>query len=313
MLKKSEIKNNDQQGKEYSSLTSSNARNKVTKKENLREKIQKVNNYRLVNRDDSSPSGPITNIKDIPHKKWGIRVRHFDATPPISSHEEKNKIIIKREPNIISNNQLNSKYSSKTSLPNNKKNSKYNSYSSNNIKISGSSQSNTITIADNGNNYQNNSIRYNQNTEPNIKIKGNKKNLVNKKNLTMPVLERSSSLPNTHLRNNTSSLSIDNTNKHPKKPYVLNERKHDVITNKIKIKIKYENSTTPQKDGLINSDNHTINKECVDGLHHYLPEAVERPLLYNDTIAHASRYNYPNKDERVYIHLTSVNAIAYRP
>ena len=100
MLKKSEIGNNGQQGKEYSSLTSSNARNKAAKKENLREKIQKVNNYRLVNRDDPSPSGPITNIKDIPHKKWGIRVRHFGATPPISTHEEKNKIIIKREPNI---------------------------------------------------------------------------------------------------------------------------------------------------------------------------------------------------------------------
>ena len=175
MLKKSEIRNNDQQGGKYSSLTSSNARNKAVKKENLREKIQKVNNYRLVNRDDPSPSGPITNIKDIPHKKWGIRVRHFGATPPISSHEEKNKIIVKREPSVISNNQLNTKYSSKTSLLNNKKNSKYDSYSSNNIKISGSSQSNTITIADNGNNYQNNSIRYNQNTEPNIKIKGNKK------------------------------------------------------------------------------------------------------------------------------------------
>ena len=88
MLKKSEIGNNGQQGKEYSSLTSSNARNKAAKKENLREKIQKVNNYRLVNRDDPSPSGPITNIKDIPHKKWGIRVRHFGATPPISTHEE---------------------------------------------------------------------------------------------------------------------------------------------------------------------------------------------------------------------------------
>ena len=33
----------------------------------------------------------------------------------------------------------------------------------------------------------------------------------------------------------------------------------------------------------------------------------------NDTIVHASRYNYPNKDDGVNIHLTSVNVIAYRP
>ena len=111
---------------------------------------------------------------------------------------------------------------------------------------------------DNGNRYQNNYTRYNQNTEPNIKIKGNKKSLINKKNLTTPALERASSVPSSHTRNNTSSLSIDETNKHPKKPYALNVRKHDVITHQIRIKIKYNNSTTPQKDGLINADNHSI-------------------------------------------------------
>ena len=291
MLKNSEIGNNDQKRKEYSNLTSSSARNKAQNKESLREKIQKVNNYRLVNRDDPSPSGTITNIKDIPHKKWGIRVRHFDATPPVSSHEEKNKIIVKREPSIISNDHLNTTYNSKTSIPYNKKNSKYSNYSGNNVYISGSSQSNAISIANNGDNYQNNYTSYNQNTEPNIRIKGNKKSLVNKKNLTIPVIDRSSSVPSSHLRNNTSSLSIDETNKHPKQPYVLNVRKHEVIKHQARIKIKYNNSTTPPKDGLININNHSIIE--TKNVTKELKTIADAP--YGDNIYHRYSYKYdPN-------------------
>ena len=62
---------------------------------------------------------------------------------------------------------------------------------------------------------------------------------------------------NSELRNNLSSVSIDDTGKHPKKEYVLNVRKTDVIQRKNKIRMEYQNDPNA-KQMFVSKSNHTI-------------------------------------------------------
>ena len=211
--------------------------NSGSKGSRIKESIQKINNYRRINQKEKeqNESEKATNSKEIDHKKWGIRKRQADSTPSIPPKEGNKIIMISNQP----------KYLSKTSqMQPNKYTS--NSNSKANINISGSSQSNYVITNGNTNKYQSN---YTMKTEPPIKITSTKKTLVNKKQLTSPVLrsnvpsKQSTSLPNNHMRNNTVSHSIVEIKKSPKKPYVLHERKCDVIRHEVKYKIKYNNHT----------------------------------------------------------------------
>ena len=227
--------------------------NSGSKGSRIKESIQKINNYRRINQKEKeqNESEKATNSKEIDHKKWGIRKRQADSTPSIPPKESNKIIMISNQP----------KYQSKTSqMQPNKYTS--NSNSKTNINISGSSQSNYVITDGNTNMHQSN---YTLKTEPSIKINSTKKTLVNKKQLTSPVLrsndpsKKSTSLPSNHMRNNTVSHSIVDIKKSPKKPYVLHERKCDVIRHEVKYKIKYNNSNLKGEDKpVINSDNHTI-------------------------------------------------------
>ena len=206
------------------------------------------NNYHVYKGDSNTPMKDV-NSKDISHKKYGIRTRHFQAPQIYSPESIKDaKIIIKREPNTISNN---SKfiYQSKTSQNQSNRNNRKNN-NDGSISLFGSSQSNYVILKNNHNrnasNYLNSSKKY----EQNLTMSGNNRNsdLKNLYKSSLNIIKGKGKGPNdgaiyskaTNLRNNVSSISIvDIKNKSPK-PYVLNERKLDIIRYKPKSIKKYE-------------------------------------------------------------------------
>ena len=100
--------NKGQSGKDYSTISNPRSKNIGSKASKLQESIQKINNYRLVNKEDQSKSDKITNSKEIDHKKYGIRKKKADSTPPASEIEDNNIIIIKD--NTSKNNIVHKKY-----------------------------------------------------------------------------------------------------------------------------------------------------------------------------------------------------------
>ena len=243
-----------QYGKELSSKdgrkTKENEKNSSTS--------QKINNYRVVSQNESSSASKTskpTNVKDYSHKKFGIRIKRSQMEQPVQMDDDKEyKIINKTEPNSLVNKNLKSRYDSKTSNLNKNPNK-------GRIYISGTSQSNKISES---NKYERNYTNDKKNSSD-IKITSNKRNLINKKQLTTPVLRptnsanKSTSMPSNNVRNsNTISHSIKDIKRSPIKPYVLNERKCDVITYEPKMP-RYNNDTT-EKAELRSStkDNHTM-------------------------------------------------------
>ncbi len=295
-------------GKEYSNT--SNLRSRIGSTEKS-DSIPKINNYRVLN--PKKESGKTKKSKDIDHKKFGIRERHYGGAVPISSQEDKNLEIIKKEPKILS------KYQSKTSryqpskqisiYNNNKDNIRIN----NNITISGSSYSNYLSSDNNTNKCQsNNNSKYNLNTEPNIKITSNKKSLINKKKeLTTPVLrtnDKSSSLNRNTSRNNTVSHSIKEIkNSSYQKPYVLNERKCDIIRYQVKYKLKYNNAEKGDDSLINNSNNHSI----------YERKNITKELLtvadLPDTVKIYHRYKYNINPNITNTRTLSIDATGKKP
>ena len=82
-------------GKEFTTITTIRRRNEGTGDNKT---IQTTNNYRIFNNNGNTT----TNSKDIDHKKYGIRQRHFHPATPLitTSNNDKDKIIIKTKPNI---------------------------------------------------------------------------------------------------------------------------------------------------------------------------------------------------------------------
>ena len=194
-----------------------------------------------------------TNTKEInldnSHKKWGIRPKKGDSSSDINSF----KITVKKDGYEFPNNQTNLNYESKVGQYTNTQ--KY--LSKPNIYISGSSQSNNISI-NNPKNSQGRSPNYNSNltsqkSASNIFTNANQKILLNyRQNWNNQV--RNDSI--THKRssaNNTMSYSIIDTKKTIQQPYVLHVRKLD----RIQSEIKHKKLDDP-KALLASNSNHSI-------------------------------------------------------
>ena len=169
---------------------------------------QVTNNYKVVDKDEKKATGS----KDIDHKKWGIRPRRGEATPLIPLNNIEDRINIKRETNVFSTDKIIPKYNSNIS-------SKYNSNSNthNNIYISGSSQSNYITIDQNS--YKRNFGNDNKSNDK-LSITSNTSSLLNNNLLKSPTpllrqnysSQKSSSSLSSYtsnaLKNNNNAITI---------------------------------------------------------------------------------------------------------
>ena len=172
---------------------------------------QVTNNYKVVDKDEKKATGS----KDIDHKKWGIRPRRGEATPLIPLNNIEDRINIKRETNVFSTDKIIPKYNSNIS-------SKYNSNSNthNNIYISGSSQSNYITIDQNS--YKRNFGNDNKSNDK-LSITSNTSSLLNNNLLKSPTpllrqnysSQKSSSSLSSYtsnaLKNNNNAITIHST------------------------------------------------------------------------------------------------------
>ena len=222
-----------------------------------------------------------TTVKDIDHKKYGIRPRKDYTSPLLSIDSNKystSKVVVKKDPNIIPGYQSTYKYDSKTAVNTNKYN--INNNSKNSTFISGSSQSNYISTNIDGNKYQrkytidkkkddsgiNSDIKHqrkytidNKSDDSNLIINSNKKYLINKTNLTTPTLTtKMTSLPNNRFRNNTASHSnkaikiFDNNS-----TFNSNDRKNEPI--KYKVNTFQKLSNLLEDNPLFNNNkSHTI-------------------------------------------------------
>ena len=75
----------DLSGKDYINTGNSRRRNEG----NIQiRSTNSSNNYRVINQKDQKANDTQTNSKNIDHKKYGIRIRHFGVVPPYISHEE---------------------------------------------------------------------------------------------------------------------------------------------------------------------------------------------------------------------------------
>lgn len=230
-------------------------------------KISRQNNNYQVYKGDSNTPVKDTNSKDISHKKYGIRTRHFQA-PPIYSPQsiKETRIIVKREPNVISNSK-NYNYQSKTSQNQANKNIRNNN-NDGSISLFGGSQSNYVFVKNTNNKYQSNYKNQNKKYEQNLTTPGNKRNLdiKNQYKSSSNIFkgkngdERIVYSKATNLQNNVSSISIIDIKKKSPKPYVLNERKLDLIQYKPKSRKKYDVDLNGSVDAktIDSANNHAI-------------------------------------------------------
>ena len=253
-------------------------------------KIETNNFINQRNQQNSAINNSQRNITNSRNSEQNIHLKkEIDIT--IKTTTSINQTNLRNQSNRINITQSQNKSTRVTTISTNNDNPLR---SGNDKKQISSSKSNSIIIKNISNNSGKNKPDINKTNSTNQRV------LINQK--STPTIGRKNSLQNTNikdnknkslsiiyqepeLRNNISSISIIKTGKYPKKQYVLNVRKTDVIQRKNKIKMVYNNDPNVKKP-IVSNLNHNI--KFVKNVTKELPTVENLPI--GTKIIH--RYNY---------------------